>query len=312
MKPTNKSTGKPAGKSGTTPRGKSDGSKPAKSGVRSTFKPAGKPKSPRPATKTKPSERPQSASFEEQRADNSDYIYGRNSVMEALEAGHEINKLLILDGQVEGSIRKIIQLAKDKGIVVQQVERQKLNLLTDGGNHQGVLAYISPYDYADLEDIIAKGKDKEQSVILLLDEVSDPHNLGSIIRSADAFGVTGVVIPKRRSAALSATVAKTAVGALEYMPVARVNNLNQTIEELKECGYWIVGAEMTGEPLGKADLKGKIAIVLGSEGFGIARLTKEKCDKLVKIPMVGKTSSLNVSVAASIILYEVSKQHHGL
>lgn len=303
---------KPTGRGNTASGNKSEAPKRTKAGGNGQFRPGPKPKVAKAHAKPKVVDKHQSASFETQRTENEDYIYGRNSVMEALEAGHEINKLLVLDGQVEGSIRKIIQLAKDKGIVIQQVERQKLNLLTDGGNHQGVLAYISPYDYAELEDIISKDKGKEQSVILLLDEVSDPHNLGSIIRSSEAFGVAGVVIPKRRSAALSATVAKTAVGALEYIPVARVNNLNQAIDTLKDEGYWVVGADMTGVPLGTADLKGKIVIVMGSEGFGIARLTKEKCDRLVKIPMVGKTSSLNVSVAASVILYEASKQQYGL
>lgn len=286
--------------------------RPARGGAKSGAGPRAASASFKPAPKS--SHKTQAEHFEthEHTTESTDYIFGRNSVMEALESGHEINKLLILDGQVEGSIRKIIQMAKDKGIVVQQVERQKLNAITDGGNHQGVLAYVSPYDYADMADIIQKAEDKANATILLLDEISDPHNLGSILRSAEAFGVEGVVIPKRRSAALSATVAKTAVGALEHVPVARVNNLNQAIEELKDKGYWIIGADMTGEALGGADLKGKIAVILGSEGFGIARLTKEKCDKLVKIPMVGKLSSLNVSVAASVILYEVSKQHYGL
>lgn len=241
---------------------------------------------------------------------NSDRVEGRNPVIEALKSGREIDKILIAKGAGEGSINKIIAIAKEKGLVVQYVERQKLNEMSETNSHQGVIALVAAYEYSTLEDILegAKGQD-EQPFILILDEIMDPHNLGSIMRTADAVGANGIIIPKRRSVGLTATVAKTSAGAIEYVPVAKVSNIAQTIDKLKDQGIWIAGADMAGEKTHfEEDFKGPIALVLGSEGQGLSRLVKEKCDFLINIPMKGKVSSLNASVAASIIMYEVFRQ----
>ncbi|SET73192.1 23S rRNA (guanosine2251-2'-O)-methyltransferase [Natronincola peptidivorans] len=241
-----------------------------------------------------------------------DKIEGRNPVMEALKSEREIDKILVAKGAKEGSINKITGMAKDKGIVVQHVERQKLNEIAESNNHQGVIALVAAYKYSELEDILEIPKKKgEAPFLLILDEIMDPHNLGSIMRTADAVGVHGIIIPKRRSVGLTATVAKTSAGAIEYVPVAKVSNIAQTIEKLKEQGVWIAGADMGGESdYFDADLKGAMGLVIGSEGKGISRLVKEKCDYLVKIPMVGKVASLNASVAAATLMYEIFRQRN--
>ncbi|MBS3994388.1 MAG: 23S rRNA (guanosine(2251)-2'-O)-methyltransferase RlmB [Alkaliphilus sp.] len=242
--------------------------------------------------------------------EHSDKIEGRNPVMEALRSDREIDKILIANGVQQGSIQKIIGMAKDKGILIQYVEKQKIDQLSESHSHQGVLAYVAAYEYADVEDIIKKAEEKgEDPFIIILDEITDPHNLGSVIRTANAAGAHGIIIPKRRSVGLTAVVAKTSAGALEYVPVAKVSNISQTIDNLKARGIWVVGADMEGEQTYyKADLTGKIALVIGSEGLGIGRLIKEKCDFLINIPMKGEVGSLNASIAASIIIYEVMKQ----
>jgi 23S rRNA (guanosine2251-2'-O)-methyltransferase len=237
-------------------------------------------------------------------------IVGRNSVLEALKSGRSINKVMVAKGERQGSIRELIGLAKQNGLVVQEVEIAKLDSLSGGLKHQGVVAMVPPIDYAELEDILEKATASEQTpFIILLDELEDPHNLGAILRTADAAGVHGVLIPKRRSCPLSGTVAKTSAGAVEYMPVARIGNIAQTIDQLKKAGMWIVGADMDGDKnYYEADLTGPIVIVVGNEGQGMGRLVKERCDFLVRIPMLGKINSLNASVACSLLLYEVLRQ----
>jgi len=239
-----------------------------------------------------------------------DRLEGRNPVMEAIKAGREIDKILVQKGEREGSIVRIISLAKEKGIVVQEVEKQKLDALSSTRAHQGVIAFVAMHKYVEIEDILERAKEKgEPPFIILIDEITDPHNLGSIIRTANAAGVHGIIIPKRRTVGLTAAVAKASAGAIEYMPVAKVTNLSQTIDKLKERGIWIAGVDMNGEQdLYHADLKGSIGLVIGSEGEGISRLVKEKCDFLVRIPMKGEISSLNASVAAAVVMYEVFKQ----
>ncbi|SCZ09779.1 23S rRNA (guanosine(2251)-2'-O)-methyltransferase RlmB [Alkaliphilus peptidifermentans] len=239
-----------------------------------------------------------------------DKLEGRNPVMEALRAGREVDKILVLKGASEGSIKKIIGAAKDKGIPIQYVEKAKLNELSESDSHQGVIAFVAAHHYSTVEDIVEKAKkNNKEPFILLLDEIMDPHNLGSIMRTADAVGVDGIIIPKRRSVGLTAVVAKTSAGAVEYVPVAKVSNIAQTIDKLKDEGIWVAGADMSGEKEHYyQDLKGPIALVIGSEGKGISRLIKEKCDFIVKLPMVGKIESLNASVAAAILMYEVFRQ----
>jgi 23S rRNA (guanosine2251-2'-O)-methyltransferase len=237
-------------------------------------------------------------------------IVGRNSVLEALKSGRSINKIMVAKGERQGSIRELIALAKQNGLILQEVEIAKLDSLSGGLKHQGVVAMVPPIDYAELEDILEKAMAPEQTpFIILLDELEDPHNLGAILRTADAAGVHGVLIPKRRSCPLSGTVAKTSAGAVEYMPVARIGNIAQTIDQLKKAGMWIVGADMDGDKnYYEADLTGPIVIVVGNEGQGMGRLVKERCDFLVRIPMLGKINSLNASVACSLLLYEVLRQ----
>ncbi|WP_418626639.1 23S rRNA (guanosine(2251)-2'-O)-methyltransferase RlmB [Anaerosinus sp.] len=236
-------------------------------------------------------------------------IVGRNSVMEAIKSGR-VNKILLAKGDRQGSIREVIGVAKEKGILIQDVDIKKINDLAKGLRHQGVLAYVAPVEYVELEDILAKAEATGQPpFIVLLDELEDPHNLGAILRTADAAGVHGVLIPKRRSCPLSATVAKTSAGAVEYVPVAKIGNVAQTIKELQKLGMWVVGADMDGDKdYYEADLTGPLVLVIGSEGKGIGRLTKEVCDFLVRIPMQGKINSLNASVAGSILMYESMKQ----
>ncbi|MDK9712261.1 23S rRNA (guanosine(2251)-2'-O)-methyltransferase RlmB [Acidaminobacter sp.] len=243
----------------------------------------------------------------------SDIIEGRNPVIEALKAGREIDKILVAEGAAEGSVKKILAMASEKNIVIQKVARAKLDQISTSDSHQGVIAYVAAYDYSDLETVLDQVEARgEKPFVILCDEITDPHNLGSIIRTADAVGAHCVVIPKRRSVGLTAVVAKTSAGALEYVPVCRVTNLSQSIEMLKKRGLWIAAAEMEGNVAHfEADLTGSIALVIGSEGQGISRLVKSHCDFLVQIPMKGKVSSLNASVAASILMYEVFRQRYG-
>ncbi len=239
-----------------------------------------------------------------------EFVAGRNSVLEALKSGRPVNKVLVARGERQGSLREIIGQARARGLVVQEVEATKLTEIAGGVRHQGVVAMVPPVAYAEVEDILAKARALgEPPFLVLLDELEDPHNLGAILRTADAAGVHGVLIPKRRSAPLSATVAKTSAGAVEYVPVARVGNVVQAIEALKQEGLWVVGADMDGEkPYYQADLKGPLLVVVGGEGRGLGRLAKEACDFVVRIPMRGRISSLNASVACSLLLYEVYRQ----
>ncbi len=238
-----------------------------------------------------------------------DMVAGRNAVMEALKGSRSVNKLMIANGSTEGSIREIIAVAKEKGVNIQYWDRSKLDSIARGIRHQGVLAQVAPVQYAELEDILQVAKDRnEPPFIVLLDELEDPHNLGAILRTADAAGVHGVLIPKHRSCPLSATVAKTSAGAVEHVPVARVGNLVQTIKKLKQEGLWVAAADMDGKDYYDTDLTGPLLLIIGSEGQGVGRLVKEQCDFVVRIPMVGKINSLNASVAGSILMYEAMKQ----
>lgn len=239
-----------------------------------------------------------------------DVLIGRNAVIEALRSERGINKILLAEGDREGSVKEILSLARERGIVVQSVNRSKLEAVAGGLRHQGVLAYVSPVAYAELEDILKRAEEKEEPpFLLLLDELEDPHNLGALLRTADAAGVHGVLIPKRRSVPLNATVAKTSAGAVEYVPVARIGNISQTLRELKQRGMWVAGADMDGEQTYyEADLTGPLVLVVGSEGHGMSRLTREHCDFVVRMPMAGRINSLNASVAGSILMYEVMRQ----
>ncbi len=239
-------------------------------------------------------------------------IEGRNPVIEILKSGRDVDKILVAKGNKEGSIHKIIAMAKDKKIPVQEVDRRKLDQMAESDNHQGVMAYVAAYEYADLNAILDDLEEKEENPFLIIcDEINDPHNLGSVLRTANATGAHAVIIPKRRSVGLTAVVAKTSAGAVEYTPVCKVTNLSQTMQMLKEKGIWIVGADMAGENYHfEQDMLGKLAIVVGSEGKGMSRLVKENCDFLVRIPMMGEVTSLNASVAASILMYEAVRQNH--
>ena len=239
-----------------------------------------------------------------------DRISGTNPVFEALNSGREIDKIFILEGARHSRLGEIISLAKKRGVHYTNVSRKKLDELSDGGNHQGVLAFAAVHSYSEVEDILAAARKKGESPLILIAEgLKDPHNLGSIIRCANAAGAHGVIIPKNRSVGLNSTVAKVSAGAVEYTPVARVTNIASTIDKLKEQGLWIAGTALEGSTLyTNADLTGALAIVIGSEGEGLSRLTREKCDFLVKVPMLGQAESLNASVAAGILLYESVRQ----
>ncbi len=239
-------------------------------------------------------------------------IEGRNPVREALKSKRPIEKILVAKGELSGSIGEIIRLAKEEKLVVQYVERSRLDEISLSHAHQGVIAMTSAHQYVQVEDILKVARDKgEDPFIILLDEITDPHNLGSILRTANASGAHGVIIPKRRSVGLTPVVAKSSAGAIEYVPVAKVPNIVQTIEYLKKEGLWIAGAETAGEQYYyQGDLKGPIGVIIGSEGKGIGRLAKEKCDFLLKIPMLGQVSSLNAAVAGAILMYEVRRQRN--
>lgn len=241
-----------------------------------------------------------------------DQIEGRNAVLELLESNRDINKIFLAKGEKHGSINKIISMAKEKKIVTVEVDRAKLNQMARSDNHQGVIAIVPPFDYCEVEDILDEAKSrKEHPFILILDGIEDPHNLGAIIRTAETAGVHGIIIPKRRACNVNSTVYKVSAGAAEHMKIARVNNLNETIKYLKENDVWICGTDMDAKNYYYNEkFDGPIAIVIGSEGFGMSRLVKENCDFLVKIPMKGKITSLNASVSAGIVMYEVVKQRN--
>lgn len=241
-----------------------------------------------------------------------DQVEGRNSVLELLESGKDINKIFIEKGDKQGSINKIIAKAKEHKIVIVEIDKQKMNQMAKTPNPQGVIAIVPPFDYCEIYDIINLAKERnEDPFILILDGIEDPHNLGSIIRTAETAGIHGIIIPKRRAATVNSTVNKTSAGAVEHMLIARVNNLNETINTLKQQGIWICGTDInTNKYYYNQDLTGPIAIVIGNEGAGISRLVKENCDFLVKIPIKGKVTSLNASVSTGIVVYEAVKQRN--
>lgn len=242
--------------------------------------------------------------------DNTELILeGRNAVTEALKADRSIDKIFIIDGKHDGPIKKIVSEARKKNIIVNFVNKDKLNDISVTKKHQGVIAYAAAYDYVDVKDMIKYANDKgEAPFILILDSIEDPHNLGAILRTANIAGVHGVIIPKRRAVGLTATVAKTSAGAIEHTRVTRVTNVARTIDDLKKEGFWIACADMDGELMYNVDLKGSLAIVIGNEGEGVSRNVKEKCDFIVKVPMKGEITSLNASVAAGILTYEALRQ----
>lgn len=239
----------------------------------------------------------------------SEWIEGRNAVLEALRSGRSVDKLFILDGCQDGPVRTILREAKKGDVIINFVKKERLDQLSETGAHQGVIAQTAAYHYASVEDILEKAREKgEAPFLILLDNIEDPHNLGAIIRTANLAGAHGVIIPKRRAVGLTATVAKTSAGALNYTPVAKVTNLVKTIQELKEQGIWFVCADMEGEVMYRTDLKGPIGLVIGNEGEGVSRLVKESCDFTASIPMKGDIDSLNASVAAGVLAFEIVRQ----
>ncbi len=239
-----------------------------------------------------------------------DQVEGRNAVIELLESGRDINKIFISNGEKHGSINKIINMAKQRKILITEINKSKLKEMAKTENFQGVIAIVPPFEYCDVDDILEEAKKRnEPPFIVILDGIEDPHNLGSIIRTAETAGVHGIIIPKRRAASVNSTVAKVSAGAVEHMKIARVNNLNETIKSLKENDIWICGTDISTDTYyDEQDFTGSIAIIIGSEGFGMSRLVKENCDFLVKIPMKGKITSLNAAVSAGIVIYEAVKQ----
>lgn len=236
-------------------------------------------------------------------------IEGRNAVLEAFRSGKTIDRLFVLKGCQDGPVRTIIREAQKHDTILSYVERERLDQLSETKKHQGVIAYAAAYEYAQVEDMLKAAEEKEEApFLILLDNIEDPHNLGAIIRTANVVGAHGVIIPKRRAVGLTATVAKASAGALNYTPVAKVTNLTQTIKELKERGIWFVCADMDGEPMYGLDLKGPIGLVIGSEGEGVGKLVKENCDFNAAIPMAGNIDSLNASVAAGVLAYEIVRQ----
>lgn len=236
-------------------------------------------------------------------------IEGRNAVIEAFRAGKTIDKLFVLEHCKEGSMNTVLREAKKQGTVINYVKRERLDQMSETGKHQGVIAYIAAYEYGSVEDILKKAEDKgEQPFVIILDDIEDPHNLGAIIRIANLAGAHGVIIPKHRASGLTATVVKASAGAINYTPVAKVTNISKTIEELKEKGLWFVCADMDGTTMYDLDLKGPIGLVIGNEGKGVSRLVKEKCDFIAKVPMFGDIDSLNASVAAGVLAYEIVRQ----
>lgn len=244
--------------------------------------------------------------------EDQEWIAGKHSLLEALRAGRTINKIWVAEGAQKHLTQPILAEAKNRGIVVQFVDKRKLDQMAPGMQHQGVVAQAAPYAYVEVEELLARAAEREEPpFLLILDEIEDPHNLGSILRTAECTGVHGVIIPKRRSAAVTATVSKTSAGAVEYVPVARVTNLVQTMEQLKEAGVWIVGTDVAAkeEIYGGGDiLTGSVAVVIGNENQGMGRLVRENCDVLLKLPMNGRLNSLNASVAAGVVMYEVLRR----
>lgn len=239
-------------------------------------------------------------------------IEGRNAVLEAFRSGKTVDKLYVQEGLRDGVISSIIREAKKREVIVNFVSKDKLDMMSFEKKHQGVMALCSAYEYADIEDIFAKAEKKgEDPFVFILDEIEDPHNLGAIIRTANLCGAHGVIIPKRRAAGLTSTVVRASAGAVNYTPVAKVTNISKTIEELKERGMWFACADMEGTPMYDCNLTGPIGIVIGNEGNGVSRLVKEKCDYVVSIPMKGDIDSLNASVAAGVLAYEVVRQKNG-
>lgn len=240
---------------------------------------------------------------------NSDLIAGRNPVSEAIRSSRPIDKILVAKGERSGAIVGIIAKAKKQGVTIKEVDERKLDYLTGGANHQGIVAFAAVKEYASVEDILSAAKDKgEPPFIVVLDEIEDPHNLGAIIRTAECAGAHGVIIPSRRSATLSYAVGKASAGAVEYVPVARVTNIADTLDKLKSLGVWVYGADMNGTDYTRCDFSGPAAVVIGNEGKGLRRLVRDKCDEIVSLPMKGKINSLNASVAAGVLMYAISSQ----
>lgn len=242
----------------------------------------------------------------------SQVIEGRNAVLEAFRSGKSIDKLYVLDGCQDGPVRSIVREAKKHDTILQFVTKERLSQLSETGKHQGVIAMAAAYEYATVDDMLELAKSKgEDPFLILLDNIEDPHNLGAIIRTANLAGAHGVIIPKRRAVGLTATVARTSAGALNYTPVAKVTNLVKTMEELKEKGLWFVCADMEGDVMYRVNMKGPIGLVIGNEGEGVGRLVKENCDMTASIPMKGDIDSLNASVAAGVLAYEIVRQRFG-
>ena len=241
--------------------------------------------------------------------DNEFTIEGKNEIIEAFRAGKSIDRLFLLDGARDGAMQTIKREAKKRSVRIDFVDRARLDQLSPGGKHQGAIAYMAAYEYSSVEDILALADERgEKPFIFLLDNIEDPHNLGAIIRTANVCGAHGVIIPKNRAVGLTSTVAKASAGAINYTRVARVTNLGQTIDELKEKGLWFVCADMDGETMYSLDLKGAIGLVIGAEGSGVGRLVRQKCDYVAAIPMKGDIDSLNASVAAGVLAYEIVRQ----
>lgn len=249
---------------------------------------------------------------EETKRPEEDLIAGRNAVSEALRAGRAIDRVLLARGERAGSIGPLVAQCRERGILIKEVDARKLDALC-GPHHQGIVAVAACKEYATLEDLFARAEQKQEPPFFIVcDELEDPHNLGAIVRTAEAAGAHGVIIPKRRSAGLTSAVYKASAGAVEYLPVARVSNVTETLRELKKRGVWVYGLDMDGEPWCAADLKGAVALVVGSEGNGIGRLVREQCDFVLSLPMLGQVNSLNASVACGILLYETARQRRGI
>ena len=249
---------------------------------------------------------------QKERPVNENLIEGRNAVMEAFRAGRPIDKLFVLNGCQDGAVRSIVREAKKHDTIIQFVEKERLSQLSETGRHQGVVAFAAAYEYSEVEDMLRLAEEKgEDPFIILLDNIEDPHNLGAIIRTANLAGAHGVIIPKRRAVGLTATVAKTSAGALNYTPVAKVTNIVKTMEDLKKKGMWFVCADMGGTTMYDLNLKGSIGLVIGNEGEGVSRLVRENCDFIASIPMKGDIDSLNASVAAGVLSYEIVRQRLG-
>lgn len=236
-------------------------------------------------------------------------IEGRNAVLEALRSGKTIDKVFVLEGSQDGPVQTITREAKKRNVMIQFVKKERLDQMSTTGKHQGVIAYVAAYSYAEVEDILALAREKgEDPFLFILDGIEDPHNLGAIIRTANLAGAHGVIIPKNRAASLTATVAKTSAGAIAYTPVAKVTNISRTMEDLKKQGIWFVCADMGGETMYNLDLKGPIGLVIGNEGSGVSPLVRKNCDFIASIPMKGDIDSLNASVAAGVLAYEIVRQ----